>query len=96
MKVVKIQVGTARTLSMKGTCYQNVRPHVQFEAQLEKGEDFLEETRKLHQQAEEFMEDRCDELIAYAAFRSMKRAKKLDKESAYQPQKDSSSSEGKS
>lgn len=75
MKVKKIAITAGRTLSMPGTAYQNVRPQVTFEADLDKGEDHIEAAKALHIKAEEFMEDICDELRAYSAFREQKRRK---------------------
>lgn len=85
MKIKTISVNAGRTLSMPGTHYSNVRPQVTFSAELEKGEDAIEAAKLLHRQAEEFMEDMCDELLAFAAHRSASRDKHIKRELADQP-----------
>jgi len=85
MKIKSISINAGRTLSMPGTAYANVRPQVTFTAELEKGEDAIEAAKTLHRQAEEFMEDVCDELLAFAASRSMSRERHIKRELADQP-----------
>ncbi len=85
MKITSISVNAGRTLSMPGTNYANVRPQVTFTADLEPGEDAIAAAGQLHEQAEAFLEDRCDQLLAFVAARGQARASKAKREKSAAP-----------
>lgn len=56
--------------------HQNARPQVSLHATLEEGDDPVAKLKELHQLAENLLEDQCDELLTFVAFRQAMRMNK--------------------